>query len=139
MTFTIWVSTKMYTYSIQWATWIWLCCRLVHRVIKVHWFAIAAKTNATQLLESHQQIKEVLLKGGGGGRWVEGGIYDPNLNFKSRPFFNWREGHVGVGILLMYLWFNFPSHCCSFVAISCLMLLFEGHVACQNLTLTVHH
>ena len=45
------------------------------------------KTNESQLLASHQQIKEVLFKGGGGGR-VEGGIYDPNLNFKSLPFFN---------------------------------------------------
>ena len=44
------------------------------------------KTNESQLLASHQQIKEVLFKGGGGG--VEGGIYDPNLNFKSLPFFN---------------------------------------------------
>lgn len=44
------------------------------------------KTNASQLLASHQQIKEVLFKGGGGR--VEGGIYDPNLNFKSLPFFN---------------------------------------------------
>lgn len=45
------------------------------------------KTNASQLLESHQQIKEVLFKGWGekiGG----GGIYETNLNCKSLPFFN---------------------------------------------------
>lgn len=138
MTFTIWVSTKMYTYSIQWATWIWLCCRLVHRVIKVHWFAIAAKTNATQLLESHQQIKEVLLKGGGGGGWR--GVYMTLIWILKAVLSSIEEKAMWVSVfLLMYLWFNFPSHCCSFVAISCLMLLFEGHVACQNLTLTVHH
>lgn len=45
------------------------------------------KTNASQLLESHQQIKEVLFKGGGREDW-RGGIYETNLNCKSLPFFN---------------------------------------------------
>ena len=136
MTFTIWVSTKMYIYSIQWATWIWLCCLLVHRVIKVHWFAIAAETNATQILESHQQIKEVLFQwGGGGGGWR--GVY-MTLIWILKAFLSSIEEKAMWVSVFYYCNCDFPSHCCSFVAISCLMLLFEGHVACQNLTLTVH-
>lgn len=72
------------------------------------------KTNASQLLESHKQIKEVL--------------------FLSSI----EEKAMWVSVFY-YCNCDSPSHCCSFVAISCLMLLFEGHVACQNLTLTVHH
>ena len=62
----------------------------------------------------------------------------PGLNFKGgRHFLHWKEGHVTVSILSLYLRSVAASNhlhviCQHFV---CLTPLFKGHVACWNFTL----
>ena len=66
------------------------------------------------------------------------------------PFAYWRGGHVAVDILPLYLWFSsslsVSTHVVAVAVLThlhvvcrhftCLMSLFQGHVACLNLTLT---
>ena len=72
-----------------------------------------------------------------------GSVRVSSLNFKTWHFALWGKSHVAVGISLLYLHFlccchRFNSSLCHSQCrhFRCPMLLFQGRVACRNLTQT---